>query len=736
MHSKKFKTTLSSLLIYAFIFSSFLFLQQLTVKANEVNLISNPSLELGSNEPNNWNKNNWGTNTAQFEYLNNGQEGSRSVKVTLSSHTDGDAKWYFNPVSVAPNTQYTFSDHYKSNVTTYYVAWAIDANGNNSYFDIGQAAPNNNWTESTFNFTTPANAESLTVFHIINTVGWLQTDNTSLVEVIQSTPTPTPTVTPTVTPSPTITITPSPNPSNPIVNSDVESGASSPTAWNQNAWGLNDASFQYVTNDGQSGSKSLKVTMNSYTDGDAKWYFNPITVQPNKQYIFSNYQKSNVETYYVARFTDQNGNFSYVDIGTASPSISWKKEEFTLTTASNTQQLSVFHIINRVGYLQTDSFTLSEYQYNPTIAIPNASFENANGNTPASWQTNSWGTLTASFEYLNTGHSGDRSVKTIVTNYTDGDAKWYHAPVTLTPGEEYQVSNYYQSNTTTYVIMRFDNIDGTTSYVSLPPADPSTSWKQYSATFAMPLNAQSAAIYHVVKSVGYLIVDDFALTTYAPIGFNRALLTLSFDDGWEDNHDTVLPLFNEFGMKSTQFYATTFIEGTGEDQKILDFYNAGHEIGSHSVTHPDLTTLTPQQLTYEITHSKQYLEGIVGVGNIKNFATPYGAYNNAVIDALDDLYGSHRSVDTGYNSKDNFRPYQMKVQNILSTTTAEEVESWVEKAQADKTWLILVYHRIGANPGPYDSTPALLREHLEVIDNSEIPVVTMQQGLTEVLSQL
>ena len=59
-------------------------------------------------------------------------------------------------------------------------------------------------------------------------------------------------------------------------------------------------------------------------------------------------------------------------------------------------------------------------------------------------------------------------------------------------------------------------------------------------------------------------------------------------------------------------------------------------------------------------------------------------------------YRSHRTVDEGYNSKDNFNAYRVRVQNMLSTTTTADVQNWVNKAKADKTWLVLVYHRIAS----------------------------------------
>jgi peptidoglycan/xylan/chitin deacetylase (PgdA/CDA1 family) len=236
---------------------------------------------------------------------------------------------------------------------------------------------------------------------------------------------------------------------------------------------------------------------------------------------------------------------------------------------------------------------------------------------------------------------------------------------------------------------------------------------------------------------GWLQTDDYSIENYTPTGFSRGLVTLTFDDGHEENSTNALPVLQQFGFKSTQCFATSFIEGQPQAtlDKVLAFKNAGHEICSHSVTHPQMTTLTDANLDYEAKHSQEYLQSLIG-GPVPNFATPYGDYNQRVNDTLKKYYQSHRTVDEGYNSKDNFDKYRLRVQNILDTTTAAQVQAWVQQAQADKTWLILVYHRVANDPGPYDSYINDFTAQMQAIKNSGITVKTYQDALTETLGQL
>ena len=69
----------------------------------------------------------------------------------------------------------------------------------------------------------------------------------------------------------------------------------------------------------------------------------------------------------------------------------------------------------------------------------------------------------------------------------------------------------------------------------------------------------------------------------------------------------------------------------------------GHEIGSHSCTHPDLTMISSLEIEKELELSKKYLEKMLGL-KIKTFAYPYGKYNDNLIKLVSKYYESARSV--------------------------------------------------------------------------------------------
>jgi peptidoglycan/xylan/chitin deacetylase (PgdA/CDA1 family) len=684
------------------------------------NLIANGDFETANgNRPAAWVNSSWGTNVSQFSYDLSGHGSARSATVTVASIVSGDAKWYAESIAVTAGKTYSYSDYYKSNVTSRVVAAFVDASGNYTYSYLGQAAIAADWTKYATELIVPAGAVKVSIYHLIDQVGFLSIDDVVLREAV---------------PLPPV------DDENAVPNSSLESvDGTMPAGWIHSSWGVNTAQFTHATA-GRTGTRSVTTTVSAYTTGDAKWYFKPVSVVANKSYIYRDYYKSNVVSQVVAAFIDASGNYTYSYLGQAAVAADWTKYEATITIPSTAVQATVFHLIDKVGVLTIDDVLLQvAVPAGQNINVPNASLEEGAA-TPTAWNIGNWGSNTATFQYVtNEGYTGSRSAKVTVSNYVSGDAKWFFNPInTLTPGSQYRFSTWYKGTVTPHVVALYMKADNTERYVNLssPLTVSPTVWTKYSDTFTVPEGVVRVSLFMYIAQNGWLQTDDYSISTYHPNGFNRPLLSLTFDDGHEENATTALPLLKQYGFKTTQCYATSFIEGVpGAADGVLAFFNDGHEICSHTVSHPFLTSLSSTDLDYELRRSKQYLEGLIGQP-VVNFASPYGDYNAAVNDVIDNYYGSHRTVDEGFNSKDNFDIYRMRVQNVLDTTTAAQVQTWIEQAQADNTWLILVYHRVANNPGPYDTNLTLFAEQLQAIAASGIQVLTMRDALAEVNSQL
>jgi peptidoglycan/xylan/chitin deacetylase (PgdA/CDA1 family) len=800
--------------------------------ATPTNLIANPLLatpsSTSSSLPQGWLEGNWGTNTTAFSYPTTGYNGGRSVEVNTTKYTSGDAKWYFTPVTVSAATAYTFSDYYEANVSTEVVVQLSDSAGDLTYQDLGSVPTSSTWAPYSASFTTAANTTQATVFHLIQSVGSLQTDDFSLTQG-------------------TTTTTPTPTPTPPSTNGNLVPNATlvgtsgtlaQPTSWLKGGWGTNTPVYSYLTS-GYGSNDSVKVQLTSYTSGDAKWYFNPVAVSAGSQYTFSDYYESTVASDVVVQFDNGSGTYQYLDLGTVGAAATWTNYQKTFTVPTGMKNMTVFHLISSVGTLTTSDFSvlpytapvvttptvtvtapaanatisgnvtlsatttgsgITSFHYNvdnvaisnpattaaapvtwnskavldgthtitavattvtstytsapvtvtvsnngnnmvpnPLVSIVNPS----NTNTPEDWTTDNWGTNTTTFSYLTTGYNGGRSVKVQMTSYTNGDGKWSFPAQTVTTDTQYTFSDYYESTVNTEVDAVFNMSDGTTEYqiIGLPSA--ASSWAHFSSSFVVPLGTQTVTVYHLIQSVGSLTTSDFSMTPYQPVGFKRALVTLTFDDGYISTYTYAQPLLDQYGYKATQFIITDLLGTTGymTDQNVQALNTDGQEIASHTVTHDDMTQEAASQITTELSQSQTILKQLTGKA-VTDIAYPYGEYDTTVQSATAKYYTAARGVEDGLNSKDNFNAYDLKVQNIYDTTTTAQVADWVKQAQTTDTWLILVYHAVDPDTtstidgGLYNATPTQLSEQLSAVKSSGITVETMQQALAEVKPQL
>jgi len=136
------------------------------------------------------------------------------------------------------------------------------------------------------------------------------------------------------------------------------------------------------------------------------------------------------------------------------------------------------------------------------------------------------------------------------------------------------------------------------------------------------------------------------------IGPKRFVIT--FDDGFRSVIEHALDPLREHQFRAIQFIVADRIGrrnewdlSSGEICKplmdaaeIRAWLDAGHQIGSHSLTHAFLTRMPLEQAREEISSSKKQLEDRFGI-RVKDFCYPYGDWNPAVRDLV---------VDAGYET--------------------------------------------------------------------------------------
>jgi peptidoglycan/xylan/chitin deacetylase (PgdA/CDA1 family) len=429
---------------------------------------------------------------------------------------------------------------------------------------------------------------------------------------------------------------------------------------------------------------------------------------------------------------------------TTSPySVSWDSK--TVTNGTHTVTAVATNSSNLTTTSSPVTITVSNTVTPPAGAnlIANPSFETAqDASTPANWIASSWGNNTSTFSYLSTGHTGSRSVKVQTTAYTDGAANWSYADVPVTVGKTYQYSNWYQSNVDTEVDAEVTLTNGTVQYFWLGTVFANTNWTQFKTTFTPPAGAKSVAIYQLLAKVGYITSDDYSLAEYTPVPYNRGIVSVNFDDGWTNQYLNANPVLKQLGIMATYFIISGELNDTPDymtSTQVKDLYANGNEIGSHTVTHPDLTTLSASQMQSEMANSQTTLQNLIGAP-VTDFAYPYGAYNANTISVGKQYYASQRSVNGGLNTKDSLDVTQLKIEEVDSDISQAQVQGWINAAVAQHAWLILVYHEVATTPSAaddalYTTQPSDFTAEMNYLKNSGVAVETTHQALAEVQAQ-
>ena len=112
-------------------------------------------------------------------------------------------------------------------------------------------------------------------------------------------------------------------------------------------------------------------------------------------------------------------------------------------------------------------------------------------------------------------------------------------------------------------------------------------------------------------------------------------IAISFDCAWGvDYTDELLKVMQENSVECT-FFAVEFWVKKHPDyvKKIVEY---GHEMGTHSATHPYMSKLDKNSVIKELSSSTKAIEDITGV-KVELFRAPYGDYNDNLINTATEL---------------------------------------------------------------------------------------------------
>jgi len=144
-----------------------------------------------------------------------------------------------------------------------------------------------------------------------------------------------------------------------------------------------------------------------------------------------------------------------------------------------------------------------------------------------------------------------------------------------------------------------------------------------------------------LKRNGYTPVTFEELSLIKRFDTEKKYVILTFDDGYRDNYNLLMPLLEKYGFKATIYLVTNKTENSWDlkdegrtfplltKEQVLEMSQKGIEFGAHTMNHVDLTQVGVEEAWKEITGSKKHLEDLLKK-EVRTFAYPYGRLNEAI----------------------------------------------------------------------------------------------------------
>ncbi len=197
-------------------------------------------------------------------------------------------------------------------------------------------------------------------------------------------------------------------------------------------------------------------------------------------------------------------------------------------------------------------------------------------------------------------------------------------------------------------------------------------------------------------------------------GFRTAAVTYTFDDGCSNQYAVAIPMFNEFGFKMTLYPVINW----GPNWTALrNAAAAGHEVSSHTMSHPYLNQLTIAAQTTELANSQSTINSQIPGQQCVTLAYPYCAPSDQTLTASYYIGARHCQGYIEANTPSNM--YQ--ISSLIcgesgSVKTPADFNSRFVSAASTKGWCVFLIHGIDGDGGYSNLVSTTLRSSLQYLD--------------------
>ncbi|MGL5329098.1 MAG: polysaccharide deacetylase family protein [Peptostreptococcaceae bacterium] len=143
-------------------------------------------------------------------------------------------------------------------------------------------------------------------------------------------------------------------------------------------------------------------------------------------------------------------------------------------------------------------------------------------------------------------------------------------------------------------------------------------------------------VFSLVYGIKYIcsINDDSNIPIYS-VQTDDKKIAITFDVAWgSENIEEIVTILDKHNVKATFFLVGSWVDDNKEIVKMLN--EKGHEIGNHSNTHPNMKSLSDDDIMKEIDITSEKIFNITGEKTTL-FRPPFGEVNESVMGVCDSL---------------------------------------------------------------------------------------------------
>lgn len=169
---------------------------------------------------------------------------------------------------------------------------------------------------------------------------------------------------------------------------------------------------------------------------------------------------------------------------------------------------------------------------------------------------------------------------------------------------------------------------------------------------------------------------------------------------WDDNNSThtkIAEVFDRYEYKTSFFVNPKFNSWLTLNTMYKEIVLNGHEVGNHTFSHPDLTTLSSSELAEQIAMAHDVILNDL-LTKPTAFVHPFNKTNEIVDEEIFARYPFTRI-------RSRLNEDHRKILNVDSTTNSHALISVIESSLSNRQWLIVAGHGLGESGyGPITET--------------------------------